>query len=146
MSLIPWNPFQEIGYLRREVDRVFDRFRHPTEAFRTEFLGPPVDIYETNEHVIATAELPGIESKDDIDVTVTEDTLMLRGQIKRSQVAENENYYHTERYYGTFARTIRLPSRVQPENTEASYKNGILEVKMAKAESERKRTFKPDIH
>uniref|UniRef100_A0A7C2I365 Hsp20/alpha crystallin family protein n=1 Tax=Ammonifex degensii TaxID=42838 RepID=A0A7C2I365_9THEO len=149
MTLRRRDPFGEISSLREQMNRLWDVLR-PGFGFRWgapgETAAPRMDIYQTENEVVAVAEIPGLESKEDIEVTVTEDTLTLRGELKRGYEEQGENLFHTERYYGAFSRTLTLPAEVKPEETSASYKNGVLEIRMPKTEAGRRRWVRVPIH
>lgn len=149
MTLVRWDPFRELSHLRHEMDRLFDYVRHPAktvEGIGMEVLGPRVDVYQTEREVVVTAEIPGIETKDDVEITVSEDNLLLKGEVKRGGEVRQENFYRTERYYGSFSRAIALPAEIEADQATASYKNGILEVRMPKAAHQKRKTVKVDIH
>jgi HSP20 family protein len=122
--------------MRHQIDRYLDHLwgRGRQEIAGAAGPGPKVDVYQTENEVVAVAELPGIQTKDDIEVRIDQDKLTLRGEIKRTQGHREENSVYNERYYGTFTRVIQLPSRVMPEKATAAYNNGILEVRMAKSD------------
>ena len=134
MNLVHWDPFGELSNMRNQLNRIFDHTFRRSLAAGPEAAGPRVELYQTDQEVVVTAELPGIQSKDDVEVSVTPDSLNLRGEMKRSQDVNEENYFHSERYYGSFSRTLPLPVEVKPEETRASYQNGLLEIRMPKTE------------
>ena len=104
-----------------------------------------MDLYQTDREVVATAELPGIQSKDDIEVTLTPDTLSLRGELKRFHDLEEDNVFHSERYYGSFSRTLPLPAEIKPEEARASLQSGLLEIRMPKTERSLKKAHRVPI-
>lgn len=132
------SPFDE---MRREFDRMFDdAFRSfwPSiagEATRPERYLPSIDVADEKKHVRVTAEFPGME-KSDLQLSVFGDRLILRGEKKTEEVAEDEGYYRAERSYGTFERTIPLPVEVDSERAEATFKNGVLTVRLPKLHGE----------
>ncbi|MCL6612857.1 MAG: Hsp20/alpha crystallin family protein [Peptococcaceae bacterium] len=137
MGIVRWDPFNELSSMRHMIDRYLDHFwgrgaRHDLAG--TTGFGPRIDVYQTEDEVIATAELPGIQAKDDIDVRIDNDKLTIRGEFKRSQDLKEEHSVYNERYFGTFTRVIQLPARVRPEQARATYNNGILEIRMAKSD------------
>ena len=134
MSINRYDPWRAFG-----LDLPWSRERERLHA-------PRVDISQTEQHVIATAEVPGLTAKEDMEITVSENTLSLRGEIKRGQETKDERYYHAERYYGSFERHITLPAEIEPDQTTASYHNGILEIKMPKAAHQRHHQVRIDIH
>ncbi|WP_334109985.1 Hsp20/alpha crystallin family protein [Thermodesulfitimonas autotrophica] len=143
------DPFGEITTLREQMNRLWDVLR-PGFGFRwgapIEAATPRMDIYQTENEVVAVAEIPGLESKDDVEVTVTEDSLTLRGELKRGYEQQGEGTYHAERYYGNFSRTVGLPVEVKPEEATANYRNGILEIRMPKSEAGKRRSVRVPIH
>jgi HSP20 family protein len=94
---------------------------------------PMVDIYDKEDQLVIQAELPGVK-KEDIDVRVEDNMLMLSGKREREREVKEEGYYRSERYFGNFGRTFRLPSTVASEKIDASFKDGILTIAMPKAE------------
>ncbi len=142
MSLIRWDPFSELSSLRRAMDRVFEDFM-PGRTFRGEGveMGFPVDMYETDDSIVVKASLPGI-SPEEVDISVTPEGLTIKGEHKEEQKTEHENFYRREIRFGSFARTIPLPSRVEYERAEADFENGLLTVKLPKAEELRPKSIK----
>lgn len=141
MEITPWRPWRELSDLREEMMRNWlGRWFGPLEA------GPRIDLYQTDSEVVVTAELPGLVSKDDVEITATENSLTVRGEVKRAQEAAQQDYFRSERFYGTFARTIGLPAEVEPEKATASYKNGILEIRIPKAARQRQKRIQIDLH
>jgi HSP20 family protein len=97
-----------------------------------------IDVYEEKDEIVAKAELPGI-AKDEIDVNVTDHTLTIRGEKKKDEEVRDENYRYAERSYGAFIRTIELPTDVQTEKAKASFKDGILEIRLPKTEEAKRK-------
>jgi HSP20 family protein len=139
MSIVRWDPFGEISNLRNQMNKFFDHSFIRGLMPGAERYGPRVDLYQTEQEVVATAELPGIESKDDIEVAVTPDTLSLKGELKRFNEVKEDDIFQSERFYGTFSRMLPLPAEVKPEETKASYHNGLLEIRMPKTEKGQKK-------
>lgn len=125
MELVPWRPFREVGSLRREMEGMWKRLQND------EWI-PPVDISETEDHILVTVELPGIEVKD-IDVSLAGDLLTLKGEKRKADHLQQFPYYCQEIYSGPFQRSFRLPSEAKGENIAAGFKNGVLTVTIAKA-------------
>lgn len=118
--------------LRREMSDLFDTVfqawpfeRRPSGTF------PPLNIWEDAENYHAEADLPGVDPKD-VDIQVEGNVLTLRGEKKNEAEDQGKNYHYVERVYGTFQRTVQLPSNVDPEKVTAAYKNGVLTVTIAK--------------
>jgi len=138
MSLIQWNPF-------REIDRdMFKFMENLPYGFSGRSISPRVDVYETDDKIVVKAEIPGV-SKEDLNIYVNENSIRLSGQTKRESDFKDENAYHSERYYGSFSRTIPLPVEVKSEAANASYKDGILSITLPKAEPAKNRGRKIEI-
>lgn len=143
MSLIRWTPRRNGGNdltsLRTEMDRLFEDFFTPAPAERDwSALTPPVDVEETPETYVFRADLPGVDSKD-VKVTVTGDTLTLRGQRRREEKKTEGALHRVERLYGTFERSFTLGTPVRADQVKASYRDGVLEIRVPKAEEARAR-------
>ncbi|HHY06445.1 MAG TPA: Hsp20/alpha crystallin family protein [Clostridia bacterium] len=130
MSLIPWNPLGDVDNIRREMNSFFE---NSPLAFLGRVTSPRVDVYQTEEDVIVKAEIPGV-SKEDLNVYVDENSIRLTGQTKRDERYKDENMYRTERFYGSFSRTIPLPVEVKSDRAKAEYKEGILSISVPKVE------------
>ena len=130
-----YNPLGEAVSLRQAMDRLFeDSFVNPL-SWRT-LAGtnwPAIDVHETPDEVVVTAALPGLKPED-VEITMTGQTLSLRGEFKADEKVEQNRYLYQERRFGTFQRQIELPVRVQGEHAEAVYENGLLTLHIPKAE------------
>ena len=139
MPLIPYEPFRYVEGARREMERLFG-----TPFFREE---PRIDIYENDREIIASCEIPGLQSKEDIGIEIAENMLSLGGTIRREQEVKDENIHRQERYWGSFRRSINPPAPVIAEESRAVYRNGILKITMPKAEPQlRRRNIEIDFH
>lgn len=137
MSLVPWNPLRDNDF---DMIRFMDGFPFSLRKIAS----PKVDVYETEDKIVVEAEIPGV-TKEDLNIYVTENTVRLSGHTKRENDFRDENAYHSERYFGSFSRTIPLPAEVKSEAATASYKNGILTVTLPKAEQAKNKGRKIDI-
>ena len=136
MSLIPWTPRRSTPELsfRHELDRLFeDLFTSPAARSGWSPAVMPVDVEETAEAYVFRADLPGFQSKD-VKVTFLADTLTLRGERKREEQASEGAMHRVERSYGAFERSFRFTTPVRSDEVKASYKDGVLEVRVPKAE------------
>jgi HSP20 family protein len=136
-SLIPWRETdRRVALPRREIDRLFDRFLEgdalPDVLTKSEWM-PSVDVSETAKEIIVNAELPGMNAED-IDISLSGDALVLRGERKHEHEEKKENYHRVERRYGSFSRTLQLPAEVDREHVDATYKDGVLKVTLQKTE------------
>ncbi len=111
------------------------------EVVPAESRQPFIDVIETDKEVLATAEMPGLE-KQDIKINLTEDRLEISAETKHEEKKEEKGYLYRERRSGSYYRAISLPSSVDPDNSKASYKNGVLEIKMPKTEIKKKKPLK----
>ena len=105
---------------------------------------PSVDIYEEGDTIVLKSELPGM-TKADLDINLTDDTITISGEKKKEEKVERKNYYRLERSFGSFKRTFALPSDVQSDKAKASFKDGVLEVKIPKSEEAKKKEKKVKI-
>jgi HSP20 family protein len=127
------NTFQEMERLQKEMSRLWGIVSGSPTSIERARIFPPVVISEDGEYLYVRAELPGVETKQ-LDLSVINDQLILRGEQKTAEEGEKVNYHRREREEGIFRRVIDLPSRVNTERVEARTKNGILTIKLAKAE------------
>ena len=136
--------------LQREMNRMFDRFFSdfsPTRWWDEEISGgylPRVDVKETNKEIRVEAELPGMNEKD-IDISVSDNVLTLRGEKRLEREEKNEGYYHVERSYGKFHRDIPLPEEVETDKVDAVFKRGILTIHLPKKPEARRKSKRIEI-
>lgn len=135
MAVIRWKPWDELEGLRRDMDRMFDNFYRSASSDVENLYGmyPPVDIKETKDELILTAEIPGI-SKDDINISFTENTLTIKGEKKGAEKESEGNYHRNERRFGTFQRSFTLGTQIETDKVKASCKDGLLVIEMPKKE------------
>lgn len=123
--------------LQQEMNRLFDEFFHDVELAPFEGEGglgsisPTVDVRETDKQIRISAELPGMDEKD-IDVSLSENALTLRGEKQSEQKSDDERYHRIERSYGAFHRVVPLPAEVDPDKVDATFKNGVLNIVLPK--------------
>lgn len=133
--IIPWQGFKELDSIKKQIDDIFDirPRRHGLEPTWQSDFTPAVDILDKKEHIIVKAEVPGVDKKD-LSISISEDELTIKGEVKREQEINEKDYYHCERTYGMFSRTLVLPTTVNKDKAKASYKDGILEITLPKSE------------
>ncbi len=135
MEMVPWKPFRELGRLRDEMDRLWEdffgerRFFAPSERK----YHPSLDVTESKDELIVTAEISGMDAKD-LDISVSDGILTIKGEKKQEREEKEENYHLMERRYGTFSRTVRLPAEIDVEKVDATYNQGILKIVLPKKE------------
>ena len=136
MALARWTPTGNLASFQHEMNRMFnDFFRGGNGEEAGSGLGawtPPVDTYETDDALVIQVDLPGV-SKDDVSVDVHQNTLMLRGQRKPDVGVPQDRYHRVERTYGTFQRSFVLPTTVDQEKVQATFKDGVLELHLPKS-------------
>ncbi|MBP1748824.1 MAG: heat shock protein Hsp20 [Deltaproteobacteria bacterium] len=148
MPLTPWRSVWDTRFpsLREEMDRVFEDFFGDTgfaPLSKTDWL-PPVDIVDTAKDITVIMDIPAIDP-DKVAVTVLEDTLTIEGERKQEQEFKDRDYYRSERIHGFFSRTIALPDNVIGEKASASYKDGVLTIKMPKSHKELAKEIKINV-
>ena len=129
------SPWQDMQRLHREVDRLFsDSFT--MAGGRTAPSYPAINVWTNEDGAVVTAELPGVDT-DDIDISVVNDTLTLSGERKAEGLAEGDQFHRRERGYGKFNRSFQLPFKVEADNVDALFENGILHLSLPRAEADK---------
>lgn len=146
-------PYRPTGWLApfERMEEMFDEFfRRPLGRTMWPVLprmleevtpAPMVDIFEEGDTIVVKSELPGM-TRADIEVNLTNDTITLSGEKKKEEKIEKKNYYRMERSYGSFRRSFALPAEVQTDKAKASFKDGVLEVRIPKTEAAKKKEHK----
>ncbi|MBH8574510.1 Hsp20/alpha crystallin family protein [Nostocaceae cyanobacterium CENA369] len=145
MTVVRWNPWQEINTLQRQINHLFDEDMLPS-AFVEKGLSrvPAAELQDTENAIHLKLELPGIEVKD-LDVQVTEKAVYISGERKSATKTGNKDIIKSEFQYGKFERVIPLPTRIQNTNITADYKDGILHLTLPKAEEEKNKVVKVNL-
>jgi HSP20 family protein len=146
MPIVKVDPFREFAAMQDRMQRLFGNvyLRDEDTGFRGSWA-PVVDIFETEQHdLVVRAELPGM-TREDIEVTVENGTLVLKGEKKFDPEVKEESYRRIERAYGTFHRSFTLPNTVDPTKVAADYKNGVLTVKLPFREEAKPRTINVEV-
>jgi HSP20 family protein len=134
MAIIRWDPFRDIVTLREKMNRLFEdavTARGEEKEMISSTWTPSVDIYETENEIVLTAEVPGIDEKD-IDIKIENNTLSLQGERKFEKETKEENYHRIERSYGSFFRSFTIPHNVDQDKIEAEHESGVLRILMPK--------------
>ena len=144
-NITRFDPLGEMVSLRSAMDRLFeDSFVSPL-TWRTmngsDGMTPPMDVHETPDELVVSVALPGVKA-DDVEITITGQTLNLRGEFKADEQITREQYLYRERRFGSFNRTLQLPVRVQGDRAEASFENGVLTLHVPKAEEVKPRQIR----
>jgi HSP20 family protein len=150
MSIVKWSPLKELEEMRKDMDRLFEDFFAPVRRRRgwirpeVGVVVPNIEMYDRKNEIVVKAELPGVK-KEDIDLTITKDSLTMKGEVKKEEEIKEEDYYACERSYGSFTRTIALPVEVDSEKAKASFKNGVLEIVLPKREEAKPKEIKIEV-
>jgi HSP20 family protein len=163
MALVKWEPkrreLEPLRGLRDEVDRLFDEFfRGWPRPFASAWPGarwpqpeeaqggffPVVNLKETNDEFVLTAELPGVE-KNELTISLTEDSVVLKGERKEEKETKEENYHYREASYGSFERAVSLPGSIKPSEATATLKDGVLTLTLPKAEETKKKEIRIEV-
>lgn len=144
-----WEPFQELESLRREMDRMFGQMMPVSNGDGEKSFAfiPSAEMDETDQEIHLKLEIPGLEAKD-LDIEVTEDAVLIRGERKSETKAETEGKVRSEFRYGKFERVIPMPSHIKTntDNVKAEYKNGVLNLTLLKSEKEEKKSVKVEVN
>lgn len=148
MALMKWEPtpFKGMLDLKKEMDRIFENFfgeRFPVFKEEVEFV-PSVDVSETDNEIVIKASVPGVEKKD-INITIAENSITIKGEVKKEKEEKEKNYYRQEISYGAFSRTIPLPVEVKTEEAKANLKDGMLEIVIPKSEKAKVKEIKVNV-
>jgi HSP20 family protein len=161
-DLITWNRKRQqqvqpelqhpVATLHREVDRLFDDFfrgfdRFPSLPFKEDRLvefSPKINVSENDKEIEVTIEVPGMD-QDDVDISLKEDVLTIKGEKKQEKEGTDKDYYHVERSYGSFYRSLQIPCEVDQDNINAVFKKGVLKVTLPKSTKAQENVHKIEV-
>jgi HSP20 family protein len=133
VNLVRWEPFREVISLRQAMDRLFEDSFVGLPRLTMDGSGEfPIDIYQDKKNLVVKAALPGVKPEE-LDITIADDILTIRGEHKEEQETEEDDYIHRERYYGAFSRSVAIPTKVKSDKAEASFEEGVLTLTLPKA-------------
>lgn len=144
MAIIRWDPFRDMVSLREKMNRLFEDVftgRGDDKELASSTWAPAVDIFETENELVMSAEIPGIDEKD-IEIKLEDNTLTLKGERKFEKETREENYHRIERSYGSFYRAFTLPNSVNVDKIHAEHENGILKITLPKRQELKPRNVK----
>ena len=130
--VMAWNPFRDLARVEREMEDMFGRPLRWPWGDGERGWAPAVDMIDRKDEIVLRADLPGLDEKD-IEVTVQDGSLTVRGERKEEKEEKKEDYYCSERSYGAFTRTLMLPEGVDRDGVKATFTKGVLEVHLPKA-------------
>ena len=139
-NLTRWEPAREIMSLRDAMDRLFDdAFTRPL-SIRDGWSAPAIDMYQTDDEVVVRASLPGFKA-DDVNINITGDVLTLKGEMKHEEEKKEKAWHMREQRWGSFERSVVLPTNVIADNAQADFENGVLTITLPKAAEARPKTI-----
>jgi len=142
------SPFQELENLQREMNRLFDLTFPKIGDMDATLLGgqwaPAIDIYDSKDNIVVKADLPGLD-KDNIDISIQDNLLTIKGEKKQKNDVKEEDYIRSERFYGSFHRSLTLPTDVDSTNVKATFKDGVLELVLPKKEEAKPKQIKINV-
>lgn len=144
--LAVWNPMREMSRLSSEMNSLMEDLwggREPRESLRGAWI-PAADIQESADELKISLELPGM-TKDDVEVTIDNGVLSIRGERQFEDAKEGETYHRVERSYGQFERAFQMPRSVDPEKVKARFDNGVLTLSLAKREESKPKQIQVDV-
>ena len=157
-DLIPWKrrqekqtesdidlPLHRLQWnINRMLDEVMDEWSNSTSS-AGDLHTPRIDLAENKKELLVTADMPGMD-EDNIEVSLEQNSLVIRGHKKTEEEDKGQYYYHVERSLGTFYRSIPLPCAIDESKVKADYKKGVLSIHLPKAEDKSSRRKKIEIH
>jgi len=138
---------RDFSTLQDRVNRILRESFSPEgsdDALTTSNFAPPVDVYEDEHNITLKIEVPGIDEKD-INVTIENNTLTVRGERRFEKDEKEENFHRVERMYGSFTRSFTLPNTVDPEQVSAHYEKGVLKIRLAKKAEAKPKLIKVNV-
>jgi HSP20 family protein len=140
-NLTRWEPMREMMTLREAMDRLFDdAFTRPINLRDGGWSAPAVDMYQTDDEVVVRAALPGFKA-DEVQINVTGDVLTLRGEVRQQEEQKERAWHIREQRWGSFERSLTLPTDVKADQAAADFENGILTITLPKAEEVKPKTI-----
>jgi len=143
-DLTRWTPFADLEAIRQEIGRLVSEELSRPER-RGERTGPTIDVTETDEEIVVSAELPGFDPQD-LDVTLSRGAIVLCGQARDAEEQVGERYYARRRRWDAFRRRIPLPADVDVDKAKATFRHGLLEVRLPRFEDARPRALDIEVH
>jgi HSP20 family protein len=145
-ALSGWEPFRGLTDIQHEMNRMVDSvFGRPAVVSTAERMWVPLcDMYETKDDLYVTFELPGIREKE-VSVSITGDVLTVKGERRSEKELQEDGVHRLERAYGRFERAVTLPVPVQADKVTATYRDGVLEIKLPKLEEVKPKEIKIDL-
>src|SRR3972149_11369619 len=150
MALMKWSPPKEIERWFEDffeepfLPRMWRKFPRLRRLRELEEISPSVDMFDKKDEIVLKAEIPGAE-KENISISLSDNTITIKGEMKKEEEVKEEDYYYEERSYGSFSRSLSLPAKVAEGKISAEFKDGILEVHLPKVAESKPKEIKVDI-
>jgi HSP20 family protein len=150
MALMKWTPPKELERWFEDffeepfLPRMWRKFPRLRRLRELEEISPSVDMFDKKDEIVVKAEVPGVE-KENINISISNNTLTIKGEMKKEEEVKEEDYYYAERSYGSFSRTLNLPAKVKADKVKASFINGVLEIHLPKAEESKPKEVKIEV-
>jgi HSP20 family protein len=147
MAVVKWDPLRDLLSIQDRMNRLFEQTlsrSRTEEGISASTWAPAVDIYETPETIVMKADLPGL-TREDIEIEIRDNTLTIKGERRFAKDVQQENYLRVERAYGPFERSFTLPTGVRQEEIRASFRDGVLELLLPKAEEAKPKKIAIDV-
>ena len=142
MTMQRWEPFKDMMTLRNAMDRLFDdSIVRPSVLLSGQETALPLDVYQTANEVVVKASLPGYKPEE-VDISITGDTLTIKGEHKEEKETKEEDYWLQERRYGSFSRSVTIPVEFKSDKAEANFEDGVLTLTLPKAEAVKPKQIK----
>lgn len=140
-NIVRWDPRNELVSLRDAMDRLFEEsIVSPRARFAPLTGALAVDVYETKDDVVVKAAVPGVKAEE-LDITIVGESLTIKGEFKEEEDVEEENYIRRERRFGSFCRSVLLPTTVEADKATAEFEDGVLTLNIPKAETVKPKTI-----
>ena len=141
-NLIRWEPAREMITLREAMDRLFDDAFTSPLSMRSgwSMSTPAIDMYHTDNEVVVKASIPGIKAEE-VQINITGDVLTLKGEVKQEEERQDKAWHIREQRFGSFERSVALPTAVKTDKAEAVFENGVLTITLPKADEVKPRTI-----
>ena len=141
-NLIRWEPAREMMTLREAMDRLFDdAFTSPLSMRNGwSMSAPAIDMYQTDNEVVVKASIPGVKAEE-VQINITGDVLSLKGEVKHEEERNDRAWHIREQRFGSFERSVALPTAVKTDKAEAVFENGVLTITLPKADEVKPRTI-----
>lgn len=134
MAIVRWQPLGNLLDIRKDIDKLFEEFFEGKAPIEGDVgWTPRVDVHETDNSFVVSADIPGLEKKD-IKISMQNNVLTIFGERKMEREEKNKSYHRIERYAGKFSRSFQLPTGIDADNVKAAYKNGVLTIEIPKKE------------